>query len=369
MTAEQRRTTSRSGGTQALAAFARKVLIVALIAAVLFLLWRVRAVLILILIAAVLAAGISPAVKRVRTWARLYLGRRIRRGTAVLIVYFPFLAVAIVTMALTIPKLLLDAGSLARELPPLLDQKLMTPLERFFPMEEARAFIYGGWQEVYAELPIFNYVAGVVQGVASVIAILFMIVYMLIDAERLRNLFLLFFPAGERAEKRRIVIRMSSRMSSWLSGQLLLASIIGVVTFVILLALGIPYALPLAILAAIGEMVPVIGPILGAIPALIVALFQSPWQFWAVFAAAILIQQVENYLLVPRLMSKKVSVAPLSVFIAFMMGASLLGIIGAVLAVPMAAVIQVAFEEGFVRRRERRLDSERPGSLTKPAQE
>ncbi|HUF18252.1 MAG TPA: AI-2E family transporter [Thermoanaerobaculia bacterium] len=369
MTEDGRRTTPRNDGAQDLAAFTRRVLVVVLFGIGLILLWRVRVVLILIVIAAVLAAGIAPVVKRVRTMARLYLGRRIRRGTAVLIVYFPFLAIAIVTMVLTVPKLLLDAGSLSRELPPLIDQKLMTPLERYFPMEDARAFIYGGWQEAFAELPIFNYVHGVAQGVASVVAILFMVVYMLIDAERLRNLLLLLYPAAERGEKRRIFIRMSRRMSSWLSGQLLLALIIGVATFVILLALRIPYALPLAILAAIGELVPVIGPILGAIPAVIVALFQSPWQFWAVLAAAILIQQVENYLLVPRLMGKKVSVAPLGVFIAFMMGLTLLGIIGAMLAVPTAAVIQVAFEEGFVRRRERRLDSDRPGSLTKPAEE
>lgn len=369
MSSDGRRTSPRTGGTQKLSAFARKVLVVVAIGIGLVFLWQVRAVLILIVIAAVLAAGISPAVKRVRTMTRVYTGRRIRRGTAVLIVYFPFLAIAIVTMALTVPKLLLDAGSLSRELPPLIDQKLMTPLERYFPMEEARKFIYGGWQARFDELPIFNYVTGAVEGVASVIAILFMVVYMLIDGERLRNLFLLLYPAAERGEKRRIFIRMSRRMSSWLSGQLVLASIIGVTTFVILLALRIPYALPLAILAAIGEIVPVIGPILGAIPALIVALFQSPWQFWSVLAAAILIQQVENYLLVPRLMARKVSVAPLAVFIAFMMGASLLGIIGAVLAIPVAAVIQVAFEEGFVRRRERRLDADRPGSLTKPPEE
>ena len=369
MTIEQRRGGVRNGDAQDLALFARKILIVAAAGILLFALWRVRAILILILIAAVLAAGISPAVKRVRTMTRLYTGRRIQRGTAVLIVYFPFLAAAIITLALTVPKLLLDAGSLARDVPPLIDAKLLTPLEKYFGMQEARVFVYGGWRGVFEELPIFNYVQSAVQVVVSIVAILFMVVYMMIDSERLRNLFLLFYPASERAEKRRIVTRMSRRMSSWLSGQLLLACMIGIATFVVLLALRIPYALPLAILAAIGEIVPVIGPILGAIPALIVALFQSPWQFWAVLVAAIVIQQVENYFLVPRFMGRKVSVAPLAVFIAFMMGASILGIIGAILAVPMAAVIQVAFEEGFIRRRERRLDSDRPGSLTKKVEE
>lgn len=110
-------------------------------------------------------------------------------------------------------------------------------------------------------------------------------------------------------------------------------------------------------------MVPVIGPIIGAIPALLVALFHSSWQFWAVLVVAILIQQVENHFLVPRLMGSKVSVSPLSVVLAFMIGATLLGIPGAMMAVPVAAILQVVFEESFISRRERRQNAERPGSL------
>jgi predicted PurR-regulated permease PerM len=194
-----------------------------------------------------------------------------------------------------------------------------------------------------------------------------MIVYMLIDAERLRNLFLLAYPADERSKKRKLVKRVSRRMSSWLSGQLILAAVIGVTTFVGLIALRIPYALPLALIAAIGEMVPVIGPIIGAVPPLIVALFLSPWQFWAVLVMAILIQQAENLFLVPRLMSRKVSISPLAIFIAFMTGATLLGIIGAIMAVPAAVIIQVIFEEVFVSRRERRQTVGRPGTLVTEA--
>jgi predicted PurR-regulated permease PerM len=343
--------------------FSRKLAIVAAFILLLALLWFVRRVVILVLIAAVLAAGIAPAVKRVQILGRHYLHKRIARGTAAMVVYFPFLAIAVTLAALTIPTLVSDARDLTRELPPLIDEKLLTPLEQYVPVDEARKYIAEKGQHALRDLPLLGYIKSVVGGVVAVVAVLFMVIYMLIDAERLRNLFLLFYPAGERAEKRRIITRMGRRMSSWLSAQLLLAGIIAAATFVALLLLGIPYALPLALLAGIGEMVPVIGPILGAVPALAVALFQSKWQFWSVLAVAILIQQVENYLLVPRLMGKKVSISPLAVFIAFLAGASLLGIIGAVLAVPAAAVIQVAFEEGFVKQRERRQDPERSGTL------
>jgi predicted PurR-regulated permease PerM len=204
-------------------------------------------------------------------------------------------------------------------------------------------------------------------GLASVVAVLFMVAYMLIDAERLRNLFLLIYPPDARAEKRETLNRIAGRMSGWLSAQLLLSAIIGVCSFAGFVLLRIPYALPLAILAAVGELVPVIGPTVGAVPALAIALLHSRWQFWSVLAFALVLQKTENLFIVPRLMARKVSMSPLTVFIAFMIGAALLGVIGAIMAVPIAAIVQVAFEEAFVARRERRLDVERSGTLLRKA--
>jgi predicted PurR-regulated permease PerM len=139
----------------------------------------------------------------------------------------------------------------------------------------------------------------------------------------------------------------------------------GVVMFVAMLLLRIPYALPLALFATLGEMVPVIGPIVGFTPALAIAILHSRWQFWSVLLIAVVMQKVENFVIAPRVMSRKVSISPLTAFIAFMIGASLIGIIGALMAIPVAAILQVAFEEVFVVRRERRQDVFRAGTLTK----
>jgi predicted PurR-regulated permease PerM len=238
-------------------------------------------------------------------------------------------------------------------------------LERFVPVGVIREELANG-----VELPrsrVFMYMRNAAAAFASVIAVLFMVAYMLIDAERLRNLFLLVYAPEVRGKRRRTLLRMGKRMSGWLSGQLLLSIIIGIATFVGLVSLRIPYALPLSILAAVGELIPVIGPTIGALPALAIALLNSPWQFWSVLAFAILLQKAENLFIVPRVMSRKVSISPLAIFIAFMIGASVLGLIGAILAIPVAAIVQVAFEEAFVRRRERRLDLERPGTLLRKA--
>ncbi len=345
--------------------FTRKVLIVVGIAVGCTILWFARDVLLLIFIAGVFAAGIAPVVRRVRTLWRFRFHRKLSRGTAVMIVYLPFLAIVLVVGLLIVPRFVADTRELGEQLPTLIERNILRPLEPYVPVNVIREELREG-----VELPrsrVFAFMRSTATAIASAFAVLFMVAYMLIDAVRLRNLFLLVYPPEVRGRRRRTLIRIGKRMSAWLSAQLFLSAIIGISTFVGLTALRIPYALPLAIIAAVGELIPAIGPTVGAIPALIVAMLHSPWQFWAVLAFAFLLQKVENYFIVPRVMASKVSVSPLTVFIAFLIGASLLGVMGAILAIPVAAIVQVAFDEAFVARRERRQDLERPGTLLRKA--
>lgn len=346
---------------RALDLFTKKVLIVAAVIITLALLWLVRSIVILVFIAAVLAAGIAPAVYWVRVRWRYWFHRPLPRGKAVLLVYLPFL-IGVLTLALIlVPRFVSDWHALSSQLPALIEKNVLQPLEKYVPMTPVREAL-----EETRKMPqgrVFGVVRGAATAIAAVIAVMFMVAYMLVDAHRLRNLILLIYPADVRGDRRRTLNRMANRMSSWLSAQLLLAAIIGVVTFVALLALRIPYALPLSILAAVGELVPVIGPILGAVPVCAIAILHSRWQFWSVLIFAIVLQKLENLFIAPRVMAKKVSVSPLTVFIAFMAGASLLGIVGAIMAIPIAAILQVTFEEAFVARRERRQDVDRAGTL------
>ena len=343
--------------------FTRKIVIALAFAIGVAILWAARDVLILIFIAAVLAAGISPAVHRVRVWGRLMFHRNIARGTAVLIVYLPLLIVALALLIFMVPRLVHDMRALGAQLPLLLDRNVLTPLERYVPMGGVRELLASGIKLPRAS--VIFYVRSAATGVASFIIILFMIGYMLIDAQRLRNTILLVYPPEVRAERRATMTRISRRMSGWLAGQLTLALIIGVATFIGLLALRIPYALPLAIFATFGEMVPVLGPIIGTAPALAVAILQSTWQFWSVLALALILQKSENFFIAPRIMSQKVQISPLAVFVAFLVGGALLGIVGALMAIPAAVIAQVAFEEVFIARRERRQDVSRAGTLTR----
>lgn len=353
-------------GRSELELFTRKVLIVLASGAAALLFWNARDALLLVFIAAVIAAGISPAVRRVRILWRYNFRKQLSRGTAVMIVYLPFLLLVLLIGVVIVPRFIHDTQELGERLPALVEHNILEPLAKFgVPVGVVRAELRDG-----VELPrsrVFAYMRNAAAAIASVFAVLFMVAYMLIDGERLRNLFLLIYPPEVRGERRGTMRRIARKMSSWLSGQLLLCAIIGVTTFVGLMALRVPYALPLAIIAAVGELIPVIGPTVGAVPALAIALLHSRWQFWAVLIFAVLLQKAENWFIVPRVMSRKVQVSPLAVFIAFMIGASLLGIIGAIIAIPVAAIVQVAFEEAFVARRERRLDLERAGTLLRKA--
>jgi predicted PurR-regulated permease PerM len=343
--------------------FGRKALVVAAVIVGLALLWAVRDILILIALAAVLAAGISPAVQRVRILWRHFFHHNISRGAAVLIVYFPFLLIMVLLLVIMVPRLIDDTRALSAQLPSLLEHNVIKPLQRYVPVRALNEALRGGISLPPAS--VLFYVRSAATAIASFVAILFMVVYMLIDAHRLRNIFLLLYPPEVRAQRRRTLTRLARRMSSWLSGQLILSAMMGGAIFVLLLALRLPYALPLALLAALGELVPVIGPILGTAPSLAIALLHSRWQFWSVLVAALLLQKLENFIVAPRVMSRKVSISPLGTFIAFMMGGALLGIVGVIIAIPAAAVIQVAFEETFVEWRERRHDSGRAGTLIK----
>ena len=341
--------------------FAKKAAIVASLLILATLLWAARDVVVLVFIAAVLAAGISPAVHRVRVLWRHFFTRNLSRGAAVMIVYFPFLFAALMLVFILVPRLIADWKALSAQLPALLEANVFTPLERFVPMGGIRAYLSGGVSVPRSSVVL--YIRNAATVIASVVAVLFMIVYMLIDAHRLRNMILLVYPPEVRAERRATLRRIASRMSSWLSGQLILSAIMGSAIFITLFALRLPYAVPLAILATFGEMVPVIGPIVGTAPALAIAILHSRWQFWSVLIIAVVLQKLENLFIAPRVMSRKVSISPLSVFIAFMTGAALLGIVGAIMAIPIAAIVQVAFEEVFVAKRERRLDVGRAGTL------
>jgi predicted PurR-regulated permease PerM len=146
---------------------------------------------------------------------------------------------------------------------------------------------------------------------------------------------------------------ITTKVSAWLGGQLLLGAVIGITSVIGLWLMGIPYFYVLALISAVGELIPVVGPILAAIPAILVAGTVSYQKVVMVMAFFLVQQQFENHILVPKVMERQVGVSAVTVIVALLIGGNLLGIVGALLAVPTAAILQVLLME-ILEMREKR---------------
>jgi predicted PurR-regulated permease PerM len=186
---------------------------------------------------------------------------------------------------------------------------------------------------------------GLVGGVFGLVTILVLAFYLMVDGDNLVALFVRLFPHVRRARVEDACRRVTGKISAWLGGQLLLALIIGSTAALGLFLLGVPFFYVLALIAGVGEIIPIVGPILSAVPAIAVALSVSPALALGVIVFFFAQQQLENHILVPKIMQRQVGISAVTVIIALLIGGSLLGIVGAILAVPTAAILQVLFEE------------------------
>jgi len=199
-------------------------------------------------------------------------------------------------------------------------------------------------------------VANVAGGIFGIVTILILTFYILIESANLRQSALRLFPRARRARVDAAAREVTEKVSAWLGGQLLLAFIIGASSAIGLWAIGIPFFYVLALLSAVGEMIPVVGPIISAVPALAVASTVSLEKVLFVLIFFVLQQQLENHILVPKIMSRQVGVSAVTVIASLLIGGSLAGIVGAILAVPTAAIVQVVLGE-LLREDERRPES------------
>ena len=144
--------------------------------------------------------------------------------------------------------------------------------------------------------------------------------------------------------------RIQVKMGGWLRGQLILMFIIGSLTYVGLLILDVPYALVLAIFAGLAEFVPFLGPLIAAVPAVFFSFSDSPWKAFGVVIFYIVLQQLENQVIVPKVMQKAVGLNPIVVIIVMLIGAKVAGLVGILLAVPATTIAWIFFADIFERK-------------------
>jgi predicted PurR-regulated permease PerM len=313
-------------------------------------LYLVRDTLLLIYVAGLIAVGLAPLVERIEQ-QRLVRRIRVPRWAAILSVYVALFTVITLFVMLMVPPLATQAREFLTAAPDLLsraqqwliDQGI---LSRQITISEAVQQAPVGSSD--AVTTVVGAIWGFVGGLFGVVTILIVAFYLLVDSENIVRALVRLFPRPERARVRDAFRRAGEKVSAWMAGQLLLGAIIGTTAAIGLWILDVPYFYVLALIAGVGELIPIVGPLLAAIPAVAVGFSVSPATALGVAIFFFLQQQVENHVLVPRVMSRQVGISPVLVIMALLLGGSLLGLVGAILAVPTAAILQVLLQELLV---------------------
>ena len=336
--------------------WARVALTIAAVAAVLLALWSVINIVILVLMAAVLAIGLDPAVR--------FIERRGRsRGRAVGLIFVAALGVAVLFALLVIPPFVAQVGELGDNIPGYAAElaERDDAIGRYVRENDVADRL----QKFVEDLPktisrSFGTIVGVAGKVGSllfnVVTVAILTIYFMLALPRMRRSAAIWFAPETRDRAEDVMDQAISRIGGYVAGILTTASIAGssallFFTILGLLDVGIPFAVPLALFSGLAGLIPAVGAYIGAAPAVIVGFFQSGLTGILVLVYFIVYQQVENYVIQPRIMKNAVNLSPTGVIIATLVLGSLGGFAGAVLALPVTAIVKVIIMEVYLRDR------------------
>lgn len=349
---------------------------------VLVLLWQLRSLFLLLMIAIVLAASIAPVVD----WAERY---RIPRWLGVVLTYLSVIAIITGLGVWVGPTVVEQIQRLIRQIPVSLKQVLESAenwlvafnnerpdfaselINQFIDVQGLTRWVIRSSQQLLVRS--YGLTTGILGGFFSLILALFLSGYMLADSRTLVRNFVRLLPQPWDDRLAAQIGPISNRMGSYIRGRLLVSTILAIATTVSLSVLGLSdFALGLGAIAGFTNLIPFLGPLLGAIPALVVAISQGGWTFLWVLILYVIIQNLETYVLDPLLVGTSVGVHPLYQLLAVIGGTQVLGIIGALIVPPWIAGGAVLLENLYLRpklmaeRRQRSL-AVSPTEETKPA--
>ncbi len=310
-----------------------------IIFAVLFLLslgfvYHIKDLIIELFVALLVMAILNPFVTKLSSW-------KIPRALSVFISYILFFGVLGGVAALIIPPLVDQTTNFANSLPGYIANLNLNPT---INKEIANQLL-----DQVGKIPeqTIRFSVSIFSNILAVFTVLVFAFYMLLSRARLDEQLSVFVGEAKEAEIARILNNLEKRLGGWARGQFSLILIVGTLNFIALSILQIPFALPLAILAGILEIVPFIGPIIAAVPAVIIGFGISPFAGFGVMSVAFLIQQLENYVFVPKIMEKSVGVSPIITLMALAIGQRFAGVVGMIISVPLVITIHVLIKEYF----------------------
>lgn len=312
------------------------ILKVLMILLLMWLLFAIRDILILLVVSVMISSAIDPLADYLQK-------KRIPRALSVLLVYAIFLGMIGLVIYLLVP--------------PISQQFMQISQSNFYETFTDRVGIFrqnlnhfGVGQTIENSIKnfagtlggtLFNTTKGVVTGLVSILTVLVISFYLTAEENGMKNFIKHLTPYKNQPYVMTLVTKIQKKMGAWVLGQLILSIIIFGVTYVGLTVLKVEFALVLALIAGVLEVVPYIGPFIALIPAIFFAFLQNPALALAVVILYTIIQQLENHIIVPVVMSKSVGLNPVIVIMAVLIGGSLGGILGAVIAIPLVSGISV----------------------------
>src|SRR3954451_10161976 len=351
---------ARASTSQVIRTVAVALLTTAVVLGAFFLLWQVRTFIGWLVIALFLAAVLNPAVNWLQRRHRL-----MKRPLAIGLTYLGVLVMLLLVVGIFLPVLtdqihsfikFVTTAANAPEGPTQYikglakDNGLGGLFQRFSDQVDELRNQLG---EVLKNLlsssgQIAIGVAGAVAALATVLTLTF---FLILGSERYVNAGVGLFPERHQPLVRRLFSRSAGAISGYITGNLAISVICGITTFIVLLLLGMPYAAPLALLVAVLDLIPLVGATLGGALLVIVGLFVEPWKAVVLLVYIVVYQQAEGSVLQPLVYSKAVQLNGLVILVALLVGGQLLGIPGALLAIPVAEIIRIVITELLAYRR------------------
>jgi predicted PurR-regulated permease PerM len=326
----------------------RIVLTVVCVVVTLYLLWTLRKPIGWLLAAIFLATALSPTVN--------WLSRRMKRGFAIAITYLGLLLVPILLISVIVPPLISEANNFADHVPQYADdvtnyvqdnetlRNLNEDYDITSKLEKEAGKLpnrLGGAAGTLRDIGL-----GIVNSLFALLTILVMTAFLLGSGRQWTDQIIRSRPPEQRERLRRSLDNISSAVSGYVAGALAIAFIAGTATFIVLTILGVPFAGPLAVMAGFASLIPLVGATIAAVLIGVVTVFAdfpTDTIIWTVWAIAY--QQIENNLIQPQIQKRTVNVQPLITIFAVLCGGTLLGVVGAIAAIPIAASIQILLRE------------------------
>lgn len=316
------------------------IIAVLLIIAVLWMLNQLLPVVLVLVAALIIVGTISPAVQ----WLE---ERRLRRGMSVAIVFTALLAVAVLFITMTIPSLITQLMNLVDHEPALRESltKWLAGSHLTSPLAEMLRKVHSGDLIKMVTSNALEISTRAVTILAYILSSVFLALYIMIDRDRLRGGIFLIIPRSHHIRLSRIMLNLETIVGAYIRGQVITCAFMGVFVYILLTACGVSNALPIAVFAGVADVLPYIGPLFSVGAAVAAAISRGPAVIIVVLVLMIAYEELESRLIIPRVYGRALRLPSSVILLSLLAGGVLYGIIGALLALPLAAAARMFIEE------------------------